>query len=107
LLITTTSSLGESRLSIPAGAVKSAARSAPARRPRSRPLRLAPQAPATLIEAWGLRAGHDRSRLLAREEIAEASYQEEYEPVVQVLRDTGIGGAGTETERYLRIATLR
>jgi hypothetical protein len=62
---------------------------------------------ATLVEAWGLRASHDRGRLLSREEIAEAWFHEEYEPVVQVLRDAGIGGAGTETERYLRIATLR
>jgi hypothetical protein len=62
---------------------------------------------ATLVEAWGLRASHDRGRLLSREEIAEAWFHEEYEPVVQVLRDAGIGGAGTETERYLRIAMLR
>ena len=32
---------------------------------------------------------------------------EEYEPVVEVLREAGLGGAGTETERYLRIAMLR
>jgi len=62
---------------------------------------------ATLVEAWGLRASHDQGRLLSREEIATAWFQEEYEPVVQVLRDAEVGGPGTETERYLRIAMLR
>jgi hypothetical protein len=62
---------------------------------------------ATLIEAWGLRASYARERLLSREEIAELWFREEYEPVVQVLREAQIGGPGTETERYLRIAQLR
>jgi hypothetical protein len=62
---------------------------------------------ATLIEAWGLRASYARERLLSRAEIAEAWFQEEYRPVVEVLSDARIGGEGTETERYLRIATLR
>jgi hypothetical protein len=62
---------------------------------------------ATLIEAWGLRASHAREQLLSRQEIAESWFREEYEPVVEVLREAQIGGAGTETERYLRIATLR
>jgi hypothetical protein len=62
---------------------------------------------ATLIEAWGFRASHARGRLLSREEMAEAWFREEYEPVVAVLRETDLGGRGTETERYLRIAILR
>jgi hypothetical protein len=62
---------------------------------------------ATHVEAWGLRASHARERLLSRAEIAEAWFHEEYEPVVEVLSEARIGGAGTETERYLRIAMLR
>jgi len=62
---------------------------------------------AALIEAWGLRASYARERLLTREEIADAWFHEEYLPVVEVLSDAGIGGAGTEAERYLRIAMLR
>jgi hypothetical protein len=62
---------------------------------------------ATLIEAWGLRASYARERLLSRQEIAEAWFQEEYEPVVEVLSEADIGGEGTETERYLRVAMLR
>ncbi len=61
---------------------------------------------ATLIEAWGLRASHAREHLLSREEMADTWFREEYEPVVEVLRDADVG-AGTETERYLRLAMLR
>ena len=62
---------------------------------------------ANLVEAWGLRASYAREHLMSREEIAEAWFHEEYEPVVDVLVEAGIGGDGTETERYLRIAVLR
>jgi hypothetical protein len=61
----------------------------------------------TLIEAWGLRASHARERLLSRAEIAEAWFREEYEPVVEVLSEAHVGGEGTETERYMRVAMLR
>ena len=40
---------------------------------------------ATLVEAWGFRASHAREQLLSREEMAEAWFREEYEPVVAVL----------------------
>lgn len=62
---------------------------------------------ANLIEAWGLRASYARERLLSRAEIAEAWFHEEYEPVVESLNEAQAGGAGTEAERYLRIAMLR
>jgi hypothetical protein len=62
---------------------------------------------ATLVEAWGYRTSLDRGHLLPRSEMALAWYEEEYLPVTQVLEDAGIGGPGTETERYLRIAMLR
>lgn len=62
---------------------------------------------AMLIEAWGFRASHARGTLLSREEMAEAWFRNEYEPVVAVLREAEFGGPGTETERYLRIAMLR
>ena len=61
----------------------------------------------TLIEAWGFRASHERGHLLSRREVAELWFAEEYEPVVAVLAETDVGGPGTETERYLRIAMLR
>jgi hypothetical protein len=62
---------------------------------------------ASLIEAWGYRASHARGRLISREEMARAWFQEEYEPVVRALDEADLGGPGTETERYLRVAMLR
>ncbi|HWT26055.1 MAG TPA: hypothetical protein VN213_21290 [Solirubrobacteraceae bacterium] len=61
----------------------------------------------SLVEAWGFRASHARGRLLSRAEMALLWFREEYEPVAEVLRECDIGGPGTETERYLRIAMLR
>ena len=39
--------------------------------------------------------------------MAEAWFKDEYEPVVEALREADFGGPGTEAERYLRIAMLR
>jgi hypothetical protein len=62
---------------------------------------------ATLVESWGYRACLDRERVLSRREMAILWFDEEYEPILTVLREAGLGGGGTETERYLRIAMLR
>jgi hypothetical protein len=62
---------------------------------------------ATLVEGWGYRVCLQREKLFSRREVAELWYDEEYEPIVNVLREAGLGGGGTETERYLRIAMLR
>lgn len=60
-----------------------------------------------LVESWGLRRMYTREHLIPREDMARAWFYEEYEPVVQVLNEAGVGGPGTETERYLRITMLR
>jgi hypothetical protein len=62
---------------------------------------------ATLIESWGYRAGLERERVLSRPEMALTWFREEYEPTVDMLREAELGGGGTETERYLRVAMLR
>ena len=62
---------------------------------------------ATLVEGWGYRVSLLRERVIDRRELAELWYDEEYEPIVNMLREEGLGGGGTETERYLRIAMLR
>ena len=62
---------------------------------------------ADFVEAWGFRASHARGRLLARAEAALAWFRDEYEPVVDTLRDSNLGGPGTDAERYLRVAMLR
>ena len=60
-----------------------------------------------LVEAWGFRTSHARGHLLERPEMALAWFEEEYRPVVEALREAGAGGAGSDAERYLRIAMLR
>ena len=62
---------------------------------------------ATLVEGWGYRVSLLRERVIDRRELAQLWYDEEYEPIVNMLREAGLGGGGTETERYLRIAMLR
>ena len=62
---------------------------------------------ATLIESWGYRASLERERILPRHELALLWFRDEYEPMVDMLREAGLGGGGTETERYLRISMLR
>jgi hypothetical protein len=59
------------------------------------------------VEAWGFRAMQARKQFMSRPEVAEAWFQEEYEPVVEMLREAGLLGRGTETEAYMRVATLR
>jgi hypothetical protein len=62
---------------------------------------------ANLIESWGYRASLERERLMGRAEVALTWFREEYEPMVEMLREEGLGGGGTETERYLRVVMLR
>jgi hypothetical protein len=62
---------------------------------------------ATLVESWGYRASIERGELLPRRAMAALWFTEEYEPMVDIMREAGLGGGGSETERYLRIAMLR
>ena len=48
-----------------------------------------------------------RGELLTREQVAEAWYREEYVPVVELLREAGLLGRGTEAEAYMRVSALR
>lgn len=59
------------------------------------------------VEAWGFRVMQHRGELMSREEVARAWFEEDYEPVVAVLRDAGLIGDGTETEAYMRVVTER
>jgi hypothetical protein len=58
------------------------------------------------VEAWGFRYMQGRGELLTREQVAEAWYREEYEPVVELLREAGMI-AGTEAEAYMKVVALR
>ena len=62
---------------------------------------------ANLVESWAYRASLARGQLLSRRDAGHLWFTEEYEPILEVLREAGLGGGGTETERYLRIAMLR
>jgi hypothetical protein len=63
---------------------------------------------AEAVEAWGFRAMQNRGTYMDRAEVAQHWFQEEYEPVAELL------GAGeliaedeTETEAYMRVAADR
>jgi hypothetical protein len=45
--------------------------------------------------------------VLARAEVAELWFREEYQPVVEMLREAELIRRGTETESYMRVSALR
>ncbi|MGH2985637.1 MAG: chromosome partitioning protein ParB [Solirubrobacterales bacterium] len=59
------------------------------------------------VEAWGFRLMQERGELLSREQVARAWFEEEYLPVVEMMREAGLSGRGTETEAYTRVVSLR
>ncbi len=59
------------------------------------------------VEAWGFRAMQERRIWMSRTEVAAAWFEDEYRPVVALLREAELIGPGTETEAYIRIVTLR
>jgi hypothetical protein len=61
----------------------------------------------THVESWAFRASQQAGRLLSRAEAAKAWFDEEYEPIADLLDELDIGGPGTEATRYLRIVKLR
>jgi hypothetical protein len=59
------------------------------------------------VEAWGFRYMQGGGGFLTREQVAEAWYREDYEPIVELLREAGMLGHGTEAEAYMRATALR
>jgi hypothetical protein len=59
------------------------------------------------VEAWGFRLIQATGEPLSREEVAERWYHEEYEPVVNMLKEAGVCGDGNETDAYMAVVTLR
>ena len=59
------------------------------------------------VEAWGFRAMQARGEFMSREQVAREWFEEEFEPVVAMLKDAGLVGAQTEAEAYARIVSLR
>ena len=63
---------------------------------------------AEAVEAWAFRAGQARNQALSRQEAAEAWFRDEYEPVVEMLREAQLVPKGvSDTEAYMKVAHLR
>ena len=60
------------------------------------------------VEAWGFRAMQNRGTYMDRAEVAHHWFNEEYEPVVELLRAGDLIEPGeTETDAYMRVAADR
>jgi hypothetical protein len=63
---------------------------------------------AEAVEAWGFRYVQARGgEPMTRAEVASAWFEEEYLPVVEMLREAELVRRGSETETYMRVAHLR
>jgi hypothetical protein len=59
------------------------------------------------VEAWGFRVMQATGEFMTREQVAEAWFREEYEPVTAMLREAGIARDENETDAYAAVVTLR
>jgi hypothetical protein len=62
---------------------------------------------AEAVEAWGFRVIQERGEAMSRQEVAEAWFRDEYEPVTRMLAEAGLVRRGSATEAYMRLAALR
>jgi hypothetical protein len=63
---------------------------------------------AEAVEAWGFRAAQARGEPLSRRDVAESWFRDEYEPVVDMLREAQLVPKGvSDTEAYMKVAHLR
>lgn len=62
---------------------------------------------AEAVEAWGFRVMQESGEFMTRAQVAETWFRDEYEPVVDMLREAGLQRRGSETEAYMRLAALR
>jgi hypothetical protein len=59
------------------------------------------------VEAWGFRYMQHEGRFVDRREVARRWYDEEYVPVVRMLRTAHLIGSRTEAEAYMQVAAER
>jgi hypothetical protein len=59
------------------------------------------------VEAWGFRHTQGCGESLSREEVAQRWLDDEFRPVVQMLRAADLTGDGTDADAYMRIASER
>jgi hypothetical protein len=59
------------------------------------------------VEAWGFRTSQERHEAIGRRETAFQWLENEYRPVVEMLREADLIGNRTETESYMRVSAER
>jgi len=59
------------------------------------------------VEAWGFRTSQDRGEAINRRETAFLWLENEYRPVVEMLREADLIGNSSETEAYMRVSFQR
>ena len=59
------------------------------------------------VEAWGFRTSQERHEAISRRETAFQWLENEYRPVVEMLREADLIGNRTETEAYMRVSAER
>ena len=59
------------------------------------------------VEAWGFRAMQGCGEFMTREEVAREWFEQEFEPVVQLIRSENLAEGLTDAEAYARIVSLR
>ncbi len=62
---------------------------------------------AEAVEAWGFRTSQERGEPISRRETAYLWLENEYRPVVEMLRGADLIGTSTETEAYMRVSAAR
>jgi hypothetical protein len=61
-----------------------------------------------MVEAWGFRMMQERGHFADRYEVAKRWFEQEYDPVSEMLAEGGLAERGeTETEAYMRLAGQR
>ena len=59
------------------------------------------------VEAWGFRMMQGRGEFMGRDEVAHLWLEDEFRPVVAMLREADLIGGGTDADAYMRVAGER
>jgi hypothetical protein len=62
---------------------------------------------AECVEAWGFRWIQATGEFKSRDEVARAWFEQDFEPIVTMLREAEVAGNMTEAEAYFRVVGLR
>jgi hypothetical protein len=62
---------------------------------------------AEAVEAWGFRTSQDRGEPISRREAAYLWLENEYRPVIEMLKGADLIGTNTEAEAYMRVSAAR